>query len=82
MSGANGYIAFWLVRTLLEKGYSVRGTVRSENKGKYLAETFKKYGDKFEVVVVEDVAKVSAMAHFSLTFMVLMFLRMERSTKP
>ena len=30
VTGANGYIAIWLVAMLLEKGYSVRGTVRSE----------------------------------------------------
>lgn len=71
VSGANGYIAVWLVRTLLEKGYAVRGTVRSAEKGKHLKETFAKYGDKFEVVVVEDITKVTRPMHYSrfiLTF--------------
>lgn len=58
VSGANGYIAVWVVQTLLEKGYSVRGTVRSADKGKHLQELFGKYGDKFEFVVVEDITKV------------------------
>ncbi|KAG6856805.1 hypothetical protein H0H87_000502 [Tephrocybe sp. NHM501043] len=57
VSGANGFIAIWIVRTLLEKGYAVRGTVRSVGKGKYLEEYFKSYGDKFEIAIVEDVAK-------------------------
>ncbi len=59
VSGANGYIAMWVVRTLLERGYSVRGTVRRAEKGKHLYETFKSYGDKLEVVVVEDITKVN-----------------------
>ena len=61
-AGANGYIAVWVVRVLLERGYAVRGTVRTEEKGKHLKETFKSYGDKFEVVVVEDNIKVTICA--------------------
>ncbi|KAJ8581676.1 hypothetical protein M405DRAFT_832046 [Rhizopogon salebrosus TDB-379] len=38
VSGANGYIAIWVVRALLEKRYSVRGTVRSEEKATHLRE--------------------------------------------
>lgn len=60
VTGANGYIAVWVVRTLLEQGYSVRGTVRSKTKGKHLLETFKSYGDKLEIVVVEDITKDGA----------------------
>ncbi|KAH8826045.1 hypothetical protein DL96DRAFT_1607040 [Flagelloscypha sp. PMI_526] len=60
VSGANGYIAVWVVKTLLEKGYSVRGTVRSQDKGKHLLETFKSYGDKFEIVVVSDITAEGA----------------------
>lgn len=58
VSGANGYIAAWVVRTLLEKGYAVRGTVRSAQKGAYLISRFKDYGDKFELVIVDDITKV------------------------
>ncbi|THH19273.1 hypothetical protein EW146_g1844 [Bondarzewia mesenterica] len=60
VSGANGYIAAWVIRTLLEKGYSVRGTVRSASKGDHLKKLFAQYGDKFELVVVEDITKVGA----------------------
>ncbi|KAF8878449.1 hypothetical protein BD779DRAFT_1554703 [Infundibulicybe gibba] len=60
VSGANGYIAIWVVRNLLEKGYSVRGTVRSVEKTAYLKGYFKSYGDKFEAVVVEDITKEGA----------------------
>jgi nucleoside-diphosphate-sugar epimerase len=58
VSGASGYIAIWVVRTLLEQRYAVRGTVRSVEKGRHLTELFKDYGSKLELVVVEDVAKV------------------------
>ncbi|CAK5279249.1 unnamed protein product, partial [Mycena citricolor] len=78
VSGANGFIAVWVVRTFLEEGYAVRGTVRSEDKGKHLIETFKSYGDKFEVVVVPDITAdgafdeavkgVQAIAHTASPF--------------
>ena len=61
VSGANGYIAMWIVRTLLERGFTVRGTVRTEEKGKFMIEYFKSLGyggDKFEVVIVDDIVKV------------------------
>ena len=58
VTGANGYIAVWLVQKLLEQGYSVRGTIRTAARGKYLKKLFEKYGDKFELVVVEDITKV------------------------
>jgi len=62
VSGANGFIAVWIVRTLLEKGFVVRGTVRSGEKGEYLRNLFKGYGNRFETVIVEDIA---AVRHFS-----------------
>ena len=60
VSGANGYIAMWIVRTLLERGFAVRGTVRTEEKGDFMINYFKSlgYGDNFEVVVVDDIVKV------------------------
>lgn len=59
VSGASGFIAIWVVRTLLERGFAVRGTVRSLKKGEHLNKLFgEKYGDKFELAVVEDISKV------------------------
>ncbi|CAK5267138.1 unnamed protein product [Mycena citricolor] len=78
VSGANGYIAVWVVRFFLEEGYSVRGTVRSADKGTHLVELFKSYGDKLEVVVVPDITAdgafdeavkgVDAIAHTASPF--------------
>ncbi len=36
VTGASGYIGSWIVRTLLEAGYTVRGTVRNPQKAKGL----------------------------------------------
>ena len=58
VTGANGYIAVWVVKAFLDKGFAVRGTVRAENKATHLRSLFKSFGDKFEVVVVEDITKV------------------------
>ncbi|KAJ4490514.1 D-lactaldehyde dehydrogenase [Lentinula aciculospora] len=60
VTGANGFIATWIVRNLLEKGYNVRGTVRSVDKGIPLQKIFEKYEDKFKFVVVPDITKEGA----------------------
>nr|GAT52696.1 D-lactaldehyde dehydrogenase [Mycena chlorophos] len=60
VSGANGYVAAWVVRALLEAGFSVRGAVRSQEKGAHLAKMFASYGDKFELAVVPDIMKEGA----------------------
>ncbi|KAJ6535745.1 hypothetical protein B0H19DRAFT_963478 [Mycena capillaripes] len=60
VSGANGFIAAWVVRELLEEGFSVRGVVRSAAKCRHLQETFASYGDKFELVVVPDITQEGA----------------------
>ncbi|KAI6044391.1 hypothetical protein EDC04DRAFT_2938172 [Pisolithus marmoratus] len=60
VSGANGYIAMWIIRDLLEHGYSVRGTVRSAAKGEYVKMYFAGYGVKLEMVVIEDIVKEGA----------------------
>lgn len=58
VTGASGYIAVWIVKYLLDNGFSVRGTVRSVEKGEHLKEFFKEYSPHFEYVVVEDIAAV------------------------
>lgn len=60
VSGANGFLAMWIVRLLLERGYTVRGTVRSESKGRYVKDYFaaRGYSDKLELVNVDDIIKV------------------------
>ncbi|KAI0262299.1 D-lactaldehyde dehydrogenase [Gloeopeniophorella convolvens] len=78
VTGANGYLAAWAVKKYLEEGYAVRGTVRSVTKSAFLNDIFAEYGDRFELVVVEDITKegafdeavkgVSAIAHTASPF--------------
>ena len=58
VTGANGYVAAWVVQALLEEGYSVIGTVRSASKGEHLKKLFSPFGNKFEVAVVKDITTV------------------------
>ncbi|KAF8270660.1 hypothetical protein EI94DRAFT_1698641 [Lactarius quietus] len=62
VTGANGYLAVWIVKKYLEAGYSVRGTVRSLSKSAFLKEQFAEYGERLELVVVEDITKDGAFA--------------------
>ncbi|CAA7269673.1 unnamed protein product [Cyclocybe aegerita] len=57
VSGANGYVAMWTAKILLERGYRVRGTVRSAEKGRFMTDylTNLGYGETFEFVVIEDI---------------------------
>lgn len=57
VTGANGYIAAHLVQQLLEKGYTVVGTLRSEEKGKLWKSRF---GKDFDYEVVSDFVKDGA----------------------
>ncbi|EPQ27590.1 uncharacterized protein PFL1_04728 [Pseudozyma flocculosa PF-1] len=57
VTGASGFIAVWCCHQLLERGHRVRGTVRSQEKGEYLAALFQRFGDKFSFVIAEDLEK-------------------------
>ncbi|KAK5674679.1 hypothetical protein LTS10_012680 [Elasticomyces elasticus] len=56
VTGANGYIASHVADQLLQKGFKVRGTVRSDAKAAWLYKLFDaRYGKgKFEAVAVAD----------------------------
>ncbi|THH04102.1 hypothetical protein EW145_g5769 [Phellinidium pouzarii] len=62
VSGANGFIAVWVVKDLLDQGYAVRGTVRVASKGTHLLNLFKKEEENgmFELVVVPDITASGA----------------------
>jgi hypothetical protein len=78
VTGANGYLAVWTVKKYLQAGYSVRGTVRSLTRSAFLKEQFAEYGERLELVVVEDITKdgafdeavkgVDAIAHTASPF--------------
>ncbi|KAK7456489.1 hypothetical protein VKT23_010739 [Stygiomarasmius scandens] len=58
-TGANGFVATWIVDGLLKKGYTVRASVRSADKGKHLQEMFKSFGDKLQIIVTGDMSKAT-----------------------
>lgn len=58
ITGSNGYIASWTVKSFLDAGFSVRGTVRDERKAAHLKKVLSSYGDRLEFAVVPDMAKV------------------------
>lgn len=58
VSGANGFIGQHTVQQLLEAGYTVIGSVRSQEKGKKLLTALK--SDKFSFVVIPNIADVGA----------------------
>ncbi|KAI0646141.1 NAD-P-binding protein [Trametes meyenii] len=60
VTGASGYIAAWIIKALLDHGFSVSGTVRSHSKGEQVKGAFRAYGDRVGYVIVEDVSKEGA----------------------
>ena len=63
-TGANGFVATWIVDGLLKKGYTVRASVRSAEKGKHLQEMFKSFGDKLQIIVTGDMSKASRIIEY------------------
>jgi nucleoside-diphosphate-sugar epimerase len=56
LTGASGFVAAHLGQQLLQRGFKVRGTVRSAAKGQFLVDLYAKEGlTEFEYVIVEDV---------------------------
>ncbi|KAF7974972.1 hypothetical protein HWV62_10711 [Athelia sp. TMB] len=62
VTGANGFLGSHIIYQLLEKGYRVIGTARG-TKVALAEDMFAIYGDKFEVVAVNDTAKDDISAH-------------------
>lgn len=52
VTGANGFLGMHIVKKLIERGYTVRGAVRSASKGDYIASVFGT--DRFEYCIVPD----------------------------
>jgi uncharacterized protein YbjT (DUF2867 family) len=60
VTGANGFVAAHVIIALLDGGYQVRGTVRSEKSAETVRKTFSSYSDKFSVVVTPDISAKNA----------------------
>lgn len=62
VTGANGYVAMHIIRESLERGYYVRGTVRSESSKAKISEVFAQYASKLSLAVVPDITNVDNYA--------------------
>ncbi|KAJ3540759.1 hypothetical protein NMY22_g4166 [Coprinellus aureogranulatus] len=60
ITGATGFVGQWVLRTLLDRGYTARVVVRSESKNKTLQKIFEEDANKLEFVVIEDMSKEGA----------------------
>ena len=60
VTGANGFMASWIMKDLLSRGFSVRGTVRSAEKIPDRSVIFPELADpdRLEFVIVPDIAVV------------------------
>ena len=79
VTGASGYIAIHVVKALIDRGYFVRGTVRSDKKGEYIRNLFG--ADKFEWIVVPDMEAVSPIERESNRLLIIAS-RQTRMMKP
>lgn len=65
VTGPSGFIGAHVFVQLLERGYSVRGTVRSESKAEYFTNKFPEAARSGQIsfLVVPDIAKPDAFKH-------------------
>lgn len=61
VTGASGFIALHIIKVLLDRGFTVVGTVRSQEKADALHKVFK--GRPFETVFVKDMSVSGAFDH-------------------
>ncbi|KZP08664.1 NAD(P)-binding protein [Athelia psychrophila] len=54
VTGVSGFLATHVLEQALEAGFSVRGTVRSAEKGRAIQNKHANLGNRFEIAVVED----------------------------
>ena len=60
ITGASGFVATWVVRSFLEAGYHVRGSVRSEETANNVRNSHPGYNDQLSFVIVKDIAQKGA----------------------
>ncbi|PWY64803.1 flavonol reductase [Aspergillus eucalypticola CBS 122712] len=60
ITGASGFVATHVIKSFLEHGYRVRGTVRSEQSAANVRGIFSQYSDRLSFAIVKDIAQPGA----------------------
>ncbi|KAH7325291.1 hypothetical protein B0J17DRAFT_723064 [Rhizoctonia solani] len=60
ITGVNSYVGAHVAQDLLDRGFTVVGTVRSSSKGDDITRCFIQYGDRFSYTIVEDISQPTA----------------------
>jgi nucleoside-diphosphate-sugar epimerase len=60
VTGASGFVASHIIKTFLERGYDVRGTVRSESSANTIKKTVSQYADRLSFITVPDIGSDDA----------------------
>ncbi|KAJ2892182.1 hypothetical protein MKZ38_010146 [Zalerion maritima] len=62
MTGASSFLGGHILAQLLERGYKVRGSVRSQEKADAIRRNYNAYSHKLEILVVEDISADVSLA--------------------
>lgn len=60
VTGANGFVSSHIIKTFLERGYSIRGTVRSASSATSIKSTLSEYSSRLSFAIVPDIASANA----------------------
>ncbi|KAF8324554.1 uncharacterized protein EI90DRAFT_3129739 [Cantharellus anzutake] len=60
VTGASGYVGAWVVKVLVDRGYSVLATTRYKEEGEFLVRRFPSYKGKVEYTIIPDIQKAGA----------------------
>lgn len=57
LTGGTGFLGTWILKELLERGFTVRAAVRSDRKANHLRKQFEEHVDRLEFTTVGDITK-------------------------
>lgn len=60
ITGANGFVAGHIIKVALEKGYKVKGAVRTDSSAAHLKATFPTYSSQLSTTIVKDITDVES----------------------
>ena len=60
VTGANGFVAGHIIKAALEKGYKVKGAVRTDSSAAQLKGTFPAYSSQLSTTIVPDITNVES----------------------